>query len=62
MTDYVKMCYIHGVFAAVIKDLSKAFDCIYYELLIIAKLNICGFDETSLKVIISYLKNCTQIT
>ena len=48
----------HGVFAAVMTDLSKAFDCISHELLI-AKLNAYGFDETSLKVIISYLKNRT---
>ena len=51
----------HGVFAAVMTDLSKAFDCISHELLI-AKLNAYGFDETSLKVIISYLKNRPQTT
>ena len=50
-----------GVFAAVMTDLSKAFDCISHELLI-AKLNAYDFDETSLKVIISYLKNRTQTT
>ena len=50
-----------GMFAAVMTDLSKAFDCISHELLI-AKLNAYGFDETSLKVIISYLKNRTQTT
>ena len=42
-------------------DLSKAFDCISHELLI-AKLSVYGFDKTSLKVIISYLKNPTQTT
>ena len=42
-------------------ELSKAFDCISNELLI-AKLNAYGCDETSLKVIISYLKNRTQTT
>ena len=51
----------HGVFAAVMIDLSKASDCISHELLI-AKLNANCFDETSLKVIISYLKNRTQTT
>ena len=48
----------HGAFAAVVTYLSKAFDCICHKLLI-AKL---WFDETSLKVIISYLKNSTQTT
>ena len=56
-----KTCDKHGVFAAVMTDLSKAFDCISHELLI-TKLNDYGFDETSLKVIISYLKNRTQTT
>ena len=50
-----------GMFAAVMTDLSKAFDCISHKLLI-AKLNAYGFDETSLKVIISYLKNRMQTT
>ena len=48
----------HGVFTAVMTNLSKAFDCI--SELLIPKLNAYGFDETSTKVIISYLKNCTQ--
>ena len=48
----------HGVFAAVITNFSKAFDYISHELLI-AKLHAYGFDETSLKAIISYLKNRT---
>ena len=50
-----------GMFAAVMTDLSEAFDCISHELLI-DKLNAYGSDETSLKVIISYLKNCMQTT
>ena len=49
----------HRAFAAVMTDLSKCFDCISHELLI-AKINAYGFDKTSLKVIISYLKNCMQ--
>ena len=51
----------HGVLTAVMTDLSRAFDCILYELLE-AKLHAYGFDESSLKVIISYLKNRTQTT
>ena len=47
--------------AAVMTSLSKAFDWIFHELLI-AKLNAYGFDETSLKVTNSYLKNHTQTT
>ena len=49
----------HGVFVAVMRDLSKAFDCISHDFLL-AKLHAYGFDESSLKVIISYLKNRTQ--
>ena len=49
------------MFATVMTDLSKASDCISHEPLI-AKLNAYGFDETSLKVIIAYLKNRTQTT
>ena len=51
----------HGMFAAVMTDLSEAFGCISHELLI-DKLNAYGSDETSLKVIISCLKNCMQTT
>ena len=49
----------HGMFAAFMTDLSKAFDCISHELLV-GKVNAYGFNETSLKVIVSYLKNRTQ--
>ena len=48
-------------FCAVMTNLSKVIDYIFHELLI-AKLNAYGFDEASLKVIISYLKNRTQTT
>ena len=51
----------HGVLAAVMTDLPKAFDCFSHELLV-AKLHAYSFDESSLKVIISYLKNCRQTT
>ena len=49
------------MFAAVLADLSEDFDCISHKLLK-AKLNAYGFDEASLKVVISYLKNRTQTT
>ena len=51
----------HGVFAAVMIELSKTFDCISHKLLL-AELHAYGFNESSLKVIISYLKNRTQTT
>ena len=56
-----KTCDYHGVFAGVMKDLSKAFDGISHELLVV-KLHAYSYDESSLKVIISYLKNRTQTT
>ena len=39
---------------AILTDLSKAFDCLKHDLLI-AKLNAYGFDNSSLKFILSYL-------
>ena len=45
-----------GVFAAVLTDLSKAFDCIPHQLLI-AKLSAYGFDMKSIAFISAYLKN-----
>ena len=39
---------------AILTDLSKAFDCLKHDLLI-AKLNAYGFDNSSLKYILSYL-------
>ena len=56
-----KTCDNHGVLAAVMTDLSKTFDCISHEILL-AKLREYGFDESSLKVLISYLKNRIQST
>ena len=42
--------------AAILTDLSKAFDCICHDLLI-AKLNAYGFDRNALKLIYDYLRN-----
>ena len=50
-----------GQAAAVLTDLSKAFDCIDHELLI-AKLNAYGFDNSSLTFIYSYLSGRKQRT
>ena len=50
-----------GVFAAVLTDLSKAFNYIPHGLLI-AKLNAFGFDKKSLSFISAYLYNREQKT
>ena len=50
-----------GVFATVLTDLSKSFDCIPHGL-IITKLNAFGFDEKSLSFISAYLNNRKQKT
>ena len=49
------------IFAAVLTDLSKAFDCIPHNLLI-AKLSAYGFDRKSLMFISAYLKSRKQRT
>ena len=53
--------WIGGDYAALLTDLSKAFDCTPYDL-IIAKLNVSGFDIPSLKLVNSYLTNRHQKT
>ena len=50
-----------GKTGTVLTDLSKAFDCIDYNLLI-AKLNAYGFEKRSLEFIHSYLTNRKQRT
>ena len=47
--------------AAILTDLSKAFDCICHDLLI-AKLNAYGFDRNALKLICDYLSDISQKT
>ena len=47
------------IVGAVLTDLSKAFDCISYDLLI-AKLSAYGLNSDSLCYIHSYLKDCKQ--
>ena len=47
--------------AAVLTDLSKAFDCLKHDLLI-AKLHAFGFDYKSLRVMYTYLNNGVQVT
>ena len=51
----------HGVCAALLTDLSKAFDCLNHDLLI-AKLHAYGFAESSLLYISSYLRDRKQRT
>ena len=48
-----------GAFGALLTDLSKAFDCLSHELLI-AKLNVYGFDKRSLTLIFNYISNRKQ--
>ena len=45
--------------ATILIDLSKAFDCICYDLLIV-KLNAYGFDKEALKLIYDYLNGRFQ--
>ena len=45
-----------GVFGALMTDLSKAFNCLHYELLL-AKLDAYSFDTKSVKLIQQYLSN-----
>ena len=62
MLEKWKQCLDKKGFAgAVLMDLSKAFDCINYELLI-AKLNAYGFSKNALELIHDYLTNRWQRT
>ena len=48
-------------FGALLTDLSKAFGCLSHDLLI-AKLNVYGFNMSGLQFLYSYLENCMQRT
>ena len=50
-----------GVFAAILTDLSKAFDCISHELLL-AKQHAYGFHQISLTFMHAYLSQRLQKT
>ena len=45
-----------GFVSTVLMDLSKAYDCIPHELLIV-KLKCCGIDNGSLRLLLDYLTN-----
>ena len=60
MIEKFKQCLDnHGEYAALLTDLSRAFDCLLHDLLI-AKLHAYGFEMSPLRVIHSYLTNRKQ--
>ena len=63
MVERLKKCLDEkgGIYGAILMDLSKAFDTINHELLI-AKLNAYGFDDSALKIVLSYLSDRRQRT
>ena len=50
-----------GFIGTVLMDLSKAYDCIPYNLLI-AKFECYGIDKTSLRLLLDYLTGIKQLT
>ena len=61
MIEKIKQARYNNVFAAGLKNLYKAFDCINHELLI-AKLNAYGFHSLSLKFVSAHLNFRKQKT
>ena len=62
MTEKWRKCLDEGrISGDILKDLSKAFDCILHDLLI-AKLAAYGFDYQSLRIMESFLSNRQQRT
>ena len=49
------------VFGALLTDLSKAFDCLYYELLVV-KLTAYGMEDSAVRFVSDYLTNRKQRT
>ena len=49
----------HGVVGTVLMDLSKAYDCLPYDLLL-AKLSAYDFDESAITLIANYISNRYQ--
>ena len=62
MTEKWRKCLDKGgTSEAILKDLSKAYNCIFHDLLI-AKLAAYGFDYLSLRIMESFLSNRQQRT
>ena len=61
MTEKMKEARDNKVWAVVLTNLSKAFDCLLYDLPI-AKVHAFGFDLKSLRVIHAYINDRIQIT
>ena len=53
------ICMTYMYLAAILKDFSKAFDCLPHNLLI-AKLRAYGLSEWAVKLLESYLSNRSQ--
>ena len=61
MKNWQKFLDKSGVVGTVLMDLSKAYDCLLYDLLL-AKLSAYGFDKSAIALIANYLSNRYQPT